>query len=150
MDDSESWRSEERRVEVVVQNALAPLMFGDHISEQGHMMTTWSGQDSNCSKVIIRSQIIPCFLWLITASTDLDLINPSASPPTPVSRHLHPLPPHGQRTDRRLDTRTDKQTHKYYVLTFVRPRRDRTHEELGRNPTWVTDVTSIPIINLIN
>ena len=29
----------------------------------------------NCPKVIIRSQIIPCFLGLITASTDLDLIN---------------------------------------------------------------------------
>ena len=31
--------------EVVVQNTLALLMFGDRISEKREIMTTWSGQD---------------------------------------------------------------------------------------------------------
>ena len=34
-----------------------------------------TSQQCNRPKVIIRSQITPCFLALITASTDLDLIN---------------------------------------------------------------------------
>ena len=35
----------------------------------------WWVLPSNRPKVIITSQITPCFLGLITASTDLDLIN---------------------------------------------------------------------------